>query len=257
MAGILVTSACGGDDDDNGEAAPTTTTAPADKNAQEPSGEFLHDEEYTAVLADSLEDSDSGFGASADEAACAVDRMVDQIGAQRMQEAGLTEENLLSDETTATDLTEEEANQVADALLECIDFASAVARSFSEDVAADEVSCLSDRLGDESLLRETIVASLLEGDNATIDDGTSQQLSDAFFECIDMAQLFIGELKAGGTQLTPEQEACLREAIAANPAVREAFAESFNGGDDSGEAIGAAVLSDLQRCAPGAFSQSE
>ena len=172
----LGVAGCSGDDDSAGKSS-----LPDD-------GELLDEDEYIAVFSSSVQDSDTGFGAAPDEADCAAEAAVASVGAERLQAAGLDEAWLTTEVSPATDLTEEESDAIVDALFDCIDMGSAIAAS----LAADEDGlprttsvCLSDALGEGTVLRSYLARLLREGNDVPMSVDEASAFVDATLACID------------------------------------------------------------------------
>ena len=140
---MLLVPACAGDDDDaaSDTTAEETATTEEDGGAADDEGDDngdVSDDDYEEAFAKSLTDGDDGFGLTDDEAQCATEKVIDEIGAERLQDAGMTEEYLSSQSGDSTDLTDEEARTIVDALFDCGDMGEAFGRSIAGDVEGDD-----------------------------------------------------------------------------------------------------------------------
>jgi hypothetical protein len=263
VCGALLSAGCGGDDDTTSTDASTTSTPTDGDDAEggdEISGgeEILGEDEYTDVLAASFEDPDTGFGGTADEARCAAEAIVDAIGADRMQEAGVTEEVLTADENAGSDLTEEEATAVADAVIECVDLAAAYARGFAGELAsADDTACVAERF-DDDIYRQLIVADIMLGGEATLPREVADVLADTFVSCADLASTIVESVVGSLDAVTDEQIACVEAAVQANEELRDVLAESYaTGVEADDQRIGLTLIEDVIACVPEAAQPGE
>lgn len=266
MIGALALAGCGGDDDDIASTSGSTTSKPAAEGdaaggGEEPAGgddELLGGDEYTDVLAASFEDAETGFGATAEESRCAAEEIVDAIGAERMQEAGITAEQLSADETAGSDLTEEEGTVVADAVIGCIDLAAAYARGFTGGQAtADDTACIAERF-DDDIYRQLIVADVTTGSDAKLPREVADVLADTFVSCADLAGTIVENVVGSADAVTDEQIACVEEAVKANQELRDVLAESYATGEEAtDEAIGLTLIDDVVACIPEAAQSGE
>ena len=250
LALVLLVPACGGDDDDNQASTDTTaekkttTTAGDDADEHESDDEAtLDDDAYAKVFAKSLVSSDTGFGMTESEAQCATDKVLDEIDAQRLQEAGMTRQRLNSSAGTPTDLTDEEARTIVDALFECADMGEAFARQVAgglegeENISAEQAQCFGDAVGDDESIRELMALSLQNGDDAAIPHDNAEHLVDLMMGCFDFAELLVSGFEEAGLTVTPEQRQCLSDQLKDSDAFRDAMIAEFSGApvdDDEG-----------------------
>ncbi|MDZ4825360.1 MAG: hypothetical protein SGJ13_02725 [Actinomycetota bacterium] len=231
ISALLVFAACGGDDDDDDDSASNASEPAAEDD--ESGDEFLDDEAYTDVLMQSFVDSEEGgFSAPEDEAQCTAERIVAEIGAERMQEAGITEEVLAAAGTPPSDLTEAEAGEVADAMIECIDLADGLAESFGEEFMAEDRECVANAMIDAGILRPVLVIDIMGGDDAAPPPELAGAMADVTLECVDFGALLVTQFEAGGVEITPEQAACLSDAFAGSAIARAAVIAGILGADD-------------------------
>lgn len=265
MCGALLLAGCGGggDDDDAASSGGSTTSIARTGRAgggepAEGDEELLGDDEYTDALAASLEDPDNGFGGSSEEARCAAEAIVDEIGAQRMQEAGVTEAQLNSSENLGSDLTEAEATTVADAVIECVDLAAAYASGFAGgEPSADQTACVAQRF-DDDIFRQLIVTDIMLGSQATLPRDVADVFADTFVSCADVASSILESVVGSLDAVTDEQIACVEDAVRANQELRDVLAESYATGKEAdNEAIGLTLVDDVVACVPEAAQPGE
>ena len=128
-------SACGGGDDSAGG------------DASSPLAE--------AIAADMMEESEGSPVATQEEANCWANKIVSDIGEDRLEELGVTVDNVGDIEDL--DLTDEEMNTLIDGMFGCVDVKAMFAEQFEEDFGAEGAQCLADAL-DEDFVREAMVA---------------------------------------------------------------------------------------------------
>jgi hypothetical protein len=233
----LFVAACGGDDDDSTAdttvGKTTTTEVDGDEDAARDDG-ALDDDEYADAFARSLVNSDS-MALTEDEAACATDKIVDGIGAPRLQAAGMTEEYLNSSSGGPTDLTLDEARAIVDALFECSDLAASIASEIGSSFADQEMftpeyeTCVADVVRSDESIRDLMAQSLQAGGDADVPPEAGEQLVGVMMNCFDVADVFIASLEGLGTTVTDEQRQCLRDQVDANPAFRDGVLAAMAG----------------------------
>lgn len=125
--------ACGGGDEEGGAAASPLAEA----------------------LAADMLDSDSSPVGTEEEANCWANQIVDDIGEDRLEELGMTVENVGDMEDY--EFTDEELSTMVDGMFECIDVKAAFATQFEEDFGAEGAKCVADAL-DEDLVKEAMLA---------------------------------------------------------------------------------------------------
>jgi hypothetical protein len=205
--------ACGGDDGGGAQAS----------------------EQYLDALIESMmstDDGDEPLTTDEDEARCAAERMTEEVGQERLEDAGMTIEALGESDPFAdgTDLTEEESRQVVDAILECVDLGASMAASFTsggDGLPAGAADCLGERFERSDEFRDFLALSLREGDDAGPQPDFAALFSDALFDCVDFGEIFASGL---GVELTDEEVACLDDAIRESEVLRELMTTELSGG---------------------------
>lgn len=224
--------ACGGDDDGGAQAS----------------------EEYLDALAESMMASDDGdepLTTDADEARCAAERMTEEVGQERLEDAGMTIEALGEADPLGdgVDLTEAESRQVVDAILECVDLGAAMAGSFAsgDGIPADATGCLGERFERSDEFRDFLALSLREGDDAPPPPEFAELFSDALFDCVDFGEIFASGL---GVELTDEEIACLDDAIRESEEFRELMAAELSGSGSGSGDVPPEVFDLVSECVP-------
>ncbi len=248
----LLLGACGGDDGDATDIdVPTSEKSTDDESAD--------DDAVIADLAAQLQSEEDleEVDFTEDEALCAAEHVVDELGAERVENAVLTED----EDADITDLADDEIAAIAGAMDACVDgietqLAAAVAdgildssdETFPIDPAqADCVAAaVVDALGVERLL---VVGAGAEGDDPFADGAVTPDeggaIADGFLSCVDIRQVFLDQFRAEGV---PEETAiCLADAID-EEALRSLFAAEFTGQEVDPDAL---LGSALETCGVG------
>jgi hypothetical protein len=205
---------------------------------------------YVDALVDEMRDDDAPF--EDDVAECIAAAMVDAVGVDQLEEAGVEPADLARaddfDEVDI-DLDDRSTDQLAGALEECRAgeaFGEFLADSFAEE-AGGELSaaargCITDDIAGAGI--EPVLAASMADEDAA--DGLELALLESVASCPGaMAELFtFGIEEQAGTTLSDEARACVAGFVEDN--VEEAgrvFTEGGAGGQALGERIGVA-------CAP-------
>lgn len=128
-------SACGGDDAGEGDAA----------------GSPLAE----AIAADIV--SDGGMVSSEEEATCWANKIVDGIGEDRLNELGVTVEDV--GDVDELDFDDGEVDVMVDSMFDCVDVKTLFAASFADEAGGEVADCIAEAL-DEDLVKEVVKASL-------------------------------------------------------------------------------------------------
>lgn len=137
----LTAAACGGDDDGGGSSSGADT------------------EIGKALAADMLSESESEEGSpvqTEEEARCWSGQIVDGIGEERLEELGVTSENIGEIEDIA--FNDEEISTIVTGLFDCTDVRAALAEQFEADFGEEGAKCLADEM-DEDLISQMMTAS--------------------------------------------------------------------------------------------------
>lgn len=130
------------------------------------------DQEFVDAAMDEY-DPEQAAPLTEDDARCIVTSMVGAVGADRLEELGITPEQFGSDDSSAfpQGLTEDEANGVVDGFDSCIDLPALFTESLAEDsdLSEDDKACLDDAF-DSDTIRQIFVTMLTKGEDALQDD---------------------------------------------------------------------------------------
>ena len=158
VALMLIAAACG-DDDDSGSTD-------------------ISDDPLAMALADSVVEEDSPF-ATQEDANCFASEVVGEIGTDRLNELGVTEDNI--GEIEDIDFTEGEIDIIVDAMSDCVDLTAALAAEFDADFGAVGAECLAEGLGDDLL--SDLMKSSFTGEEVELPVEFFQQFLDLAAEC--------------------------------------------------------------------------
>lgn len=174
--------------------------------------------------------ADSGF--SADEARCMATAVVDQVGVDALQAAGITPESVRAagDIDVTGLLTEAEASTLAAQVAPCIDWATMVAGELDGDdvITADQARCIGDKIGESDLIREVFAQGFM-GSTAGASQESARALGEDVVACIDFGQLIATAMADAGVPLSDAQTACIGAGMNSSVFVREMFAQQFTG----------------------------
>jgi hypothetical protein len=216
---VMVLGACGGDDDDDGAAS---------------SGEG---EEYVEAVAASMRDDEVPM--DAERANCAATAIVDVVGVDTLEDAGISPEEL-GDADNLQSLDVEVPDDITDRLGAAFDecgFADTIKDAlvngftgeFGSDLSAEATACLRDNLDDEAVT-DALAATFVDGS----DEHMQEPLLSAVAACPPVATAAL--LAQAPADLSPAAEACLTEFVESNP---DLVARSFASGDSAaGQELG-------------------
>lgn len=102
-----------------------------------------------ALAAEAAADEGSPTGGDPTAARCFATAVVDNLGAGRLDELGMTPDNIPSFDELA--LTEDERSGVSDALFGCIDVRATMATGLTEQLGEDLAVCVAYNLSEETL----------------------------------------------------------------------------------------------------------
>lgn len=160
----LAATACGGDDDGGGAAS---------DGADTPIGQAL-----TAEIMDDA-DGDDSVAQTEEEARCWSGKIVDDIGEDRLNELGVTADNVGDIEDI--DFSEGEIDTIVDGMFDCVDVRASFATQFEGDFGAEGAQCVADEL-DEDLVKD-VMKSAVSGDDAEPSDEFFQAFLDIAAKC--------------------------------------------------------------------------
>ncbi len=146
----LAATACGGDDDGGGGAGgggDDVAEAADTPIGRALTAQFLEDDEETVVQTE-------------EQARCLSGRIVNDIGEDRLTEAGVTAEDV--GDVTDYDFRPEEIDTIVDAMFGCIDIRASFIESFEQDFGADGAECVANEL-DQDFVKELMRSEFTGG----------------------------------------------------------------------------------------------
>lgn len=216
----LLAGACSSDDDNAGGG---------------PAGLSPEAQAYADAWARTLTDDD-GFGVRQADADCMAEAMMAELGVEVFREHDVepadikpgddAEDGDDSDNDSPGELlgagviSEQQTEVILDGWDACIDLATLLAEGLADELDLDEdgQACLTERLGDGDLVRESLEPSFTSGDDEPPPEVLAE-LIQLFSECAESADgvnpviaSIADELAADGT-LTAEQAQCVAQAM--------------------------------------------
>jgi hypothetical protein len=158
--------------------------------------------EYASALAVSLQGAFSAEGLAVDEASaqCAGERAVEILGVAAFEEAGVTPEQISGqtdlDPIRAAGPTPEQADELADALFQCVDvgeqivsFLRAGAEAQGIEIADEKWSCIAENAQQSAVLRDVFAEQVMAGGTPSIDTTDQQVVQDVVGDCLTLEEL--------------------------------------------------------------------
>jgi hypothetical protein len=176
LAGLLLLAGCGDGDDD--------TAPPIEDSDDGDDGDGGgSDDPLVQAMTTWLSTSEDVPPFDEDEAECVAQGVVDGVGSDRLEELGVTEEAMASEEgveLTDVEFTDDEVAVVIDSMEGCADLKALLAESIADDgtISAEDAECLVDELP-EDFIRQGFEAEFA-GDDIT----ESQDLQNTMFDAI-------------------------------------------------------------------------
>ncbi len=152
---------------------------------------------YIDAIAATMQADDAPF--DAEQANCIATGMVDAIGVDTIEEAGVTPEEIANDEDDSqfekvtADISEEQANDLVDVIFggECFSFGEVLASQMGEDgpdLSDDQIECIGDQFAKNETFKKAFVDSLITGEDNPDVDAALGDIFSIFGECdIDLA----------------------------------------------------------------------
>jgi hypothetical protein len=152
---LLTLTACGGGDDEAKENIKESLL----ENGQDFAGTELTEEEAT----------------------CLSDGMVDEIGTDQLQEIGLLDEdNNVVEDAQPDDLAKEDADALADTIVECVDVQELMAEQMGpmmEQMDEEQQECITDAFDDETIVE--LISASFQGE-----EPDTTKLQETVMECV-------------------------------------------------------------------------
>lgn len=184
-AALLMTfgaAACSSDDDKDTKTDTTDAAASSseDSSSEEASGEV--DADADAYVAALEADFDPSMEASEDEIRCISEGVVEVIGVDNLQEAGISPEQLAANGPGAIELDEEEAGAIADAFIDCLEDPMAVFAASMGAGDADATACFEENLTEDQV-RALLTAGFVSTQASEPSDEFMQMMADIEEAC--------------------------------------------------------------------------
>jgi hypothetical protein len=210
---LLVLAACSGDDS---SGSSSTSAAKDDK---------LSTAEYTKLFASNISGKNNPFGATPAEAQCVAKAAVAKVGADRLQEAGLTQDWFDTDTKPATDLTGAEANAIVAAFYGCYNVTERYMEGRAgQPLTPQQQACVAPN----TTLREFLPVVLREGAGASLDTQEAQSLVDTLLKCVPAGVVFRNSVK-GTLTVTDAQVTCLNTELLSTNDFRNGLVQALLG----------------------------
>ncbi len=202
-----------------------------------------------AVQAD-LEADDSGLSLDGDSARCVAEALVDAADADRLDEADVTPEDFAAAESFGdvdADLDDEQLRDDLDGSLGACQLGAPLTEvfvaEFPFELTDDDMGCVVSSLDDGDELSIGLARSLVDGDDAGIQEAFSTSLVD----CPSVTgNLLAASISAAGVPVSDEAKSCITAQMEAKG--EAAVDQLVTGGADAqelGQDIGQACLSEL------------
>lgn len=196
--------------------------------SQSPAGQEYVDAMVEGATADTTVDF------TADEVRCMAESVVDAVGVTALQGAGITPAVVRAegDIDVSGVVTQAQAEQMADDVADCIDFARIVGDEMAgSDVkfTEEQTNCIGDKIGASDLIREMFVQSFM-GSATQASQPAAEALGTEVVGCIDFGQLIADAVATSGIQLDAAAIACIGDGMNASELVKQLFVQQFLGG---------------------------
>jgi hypothetical protein len=227
VVAVLLVGACG-----SGDKKSASELIDDEPSAAGESDDAATEKEYEDQFVFSLV-ADSDYAFNEEQARCAARKIIDEIGMQRLEEAGLNEEFLAGDSDAGTDLTDAEARAFVDALFDCGDMTQA----FTADMTSDDefftpeaATCYADALVADDAFREMVADAVQDGGDVDLSGQNATRMTDLVMGCVDFGEMLVSGMEDGGAVFTPGERDCVRQGFNSNPDLRQVMADSMSAG---------------------------
>lgn len=154
---------------------------------------------YVEAIAASVQQDDAPF--TEEQATCIASGMVDAIGVDTIEEAGVTPDDIANDdddsqfEKVTKDISEEQASDIVDVIFggECFSFGEVLVSQMGDDgpdLSDDQIECIGDQFAQNEAFKQAFVDSLITGEDNPDVDAALGDIFSIFGECdIDLGDL--------------------------------------------------------------------
>ena len=233
----LIAAACSGDSEDSG-LTPTTAEAVAEQPAQTPTSQptetaqtptpeqtgteegpsTAQQELADAIFTAMIEDDELPAAITEDQIHCLGDRVAGVFSDERIAEMGVNGAQLIEAYVDRGSfalgddygITDDEASEVVDRVLDCLDWRLVLAESIAaEGLPAEQASCFVSEISDEGL-RATIESGFI---TETEDDFglVEEEVLGAFQSCVDIRELLYQQFVQEG--LSEQSARCVADGM--------------------------------------------
>lgn len=213
-------------------------------------------EDYVDAATEAILASDSDFEFEEDNAECIAEAVVDGLGVDALNEAGISADELRATDTIGEleglDVDDDVKADLSDGIQDCgLDFGSQLADEFTAEIGADVLSgesleCITTEISNSPLIADALVEAIVEGDAAGGEEAGEQAAIEAFGECPEsLTDLFVAGVEQQGADVSDEARACLQEQVEANIDVVVDAIVAQSGGDEIGQVIVEPCASEL------------
>lgn len=206
---------------------------------------------YVDAVREDVESNESGgFSLDGDAAQCVAESLVEAADADKLDEAGVTPEDFAAadsfDDVDAEFDDDELRSSLTNSLSDCelgASLTDVFVSEFPFELADEEKACVADSLDEGDELSPGLADSLVDGDDAGIQDAFSTALVD----CPQVTGSLLSEvLTQSGVPVSDEARACITDEMEQRG--EEGVEQLIGGGAEAqglGEEIGVACLSDI------------
>ena len=179
-------------------------------------------------------------GFSAAELRCLGESVVDEIGVEALQAAGITPEGVRAegDLDVSAFVTQAQADQIATDITVCIDFAALIGAEMAGSevqFTPEQMNCMGGAIEASDLVHEMFVQAIT-GVATQPSQQAADTLATSVIDCIDFGQLVTDSLASSGVEFDPATTQCIGEGMNSSELVRQMFVQQFLlSGGDSGE----------------------
>ena len=222
----LIAAACSSDSEDSAPA-PMATEPVAEQGVQSPTPQTTEtarlltanqQELADAIFTAMLEDDERPASVTADQVRCLGDNLASVFSDERIAELGVNGALLTAayaDRGTFSlgddyDITDDEASQLVDRALECMDWRAAFAEIIASDgVPADQASCIASEISDEGI-RSAVSAVLIAESEDDLGIADPEALA-AFQACVNVREILFETYVQEG--LSEQSARCLADGL--------------------------------------------
>lgn len=205
---------------------------------------------YVDAVEEDISSDDSGFSLDGDGARCVAEALVGAADADRLDEAGVTPEDFAAAESFDDVDAEFDADQLRDDLDEALGscelgapLTDVFVAEFPFELTDEDRGCVATSLDGGDALSDGLARSLVDGDDAGIQDAFASALAD----CPSVTGELIAEsISAAGVPVSEDARDCITgEMEARGEAAVEQLVAGGAEAQGLGEEIGQACLADL------------